>query len=107
MLAKLEASDFKGHENSDFEAFSDDGIVFLFRLKEVEIKRSISGHSHNTDLREPFSLFFKGPPGVNFSQGTVVLRHALFGDENVPVFMVAVGQDRNDPSSLTYQAVFN
>lgn len=107
MLAKLKASDFKGHENSDFEACSEDGNIFLFRLKEVVIKGSISGHSHEPEAREPFSLFFQGPPGIKFSQGTINLKHALFAGDHVPIFMVAVGPDRSNPSCLTYQAVFN
>ncbi|WP_027359886.1 DUF6916 family protein [Desulforegula conservatrix] len=107
MLAKLKASDFTGHENSNFEASADDGKIYCFRLKEVVMKKSISGHQFENMNREPFSLFFQGPEGVRFSQGTIGLRHTLFGSEEVPVFVVAVGTDQANPLCLTYQAVFN
>lgn len=107
MLAKLKASDFMGHENSDFKLCSDDGKIFCFRLKEVLIKKSTSGHQFENQEREPFSLFFQGPQGVKFSQGTINLRHFIFGDDPLPIFLVAIGIDRNDPTCLTFQAVFN
>ena len=52
--------------------------------------------------QQPFSLVFRGPTGVTFSQNTYRLKHALLG--SLDIFLVPIGPD---DEGMCLEAVFN
>jgi len=52
--------------------------------------------------RDPFSLFFHGPPAPLVAQGVHHLEHPTMGE--LDIFVVPIGADQD---KIVYQAVFN
>ncbi|MEC8082920.1 MAG: hypothetical protein VXY99_16375 [Pseudomonadota bacterium] len=106
MIDQLTLDNFQGREGSSFWAMTDQGNEVAFILKEVEPLTVHANHPMGETARAPFSLLIKGPQGVALEQGLIDFRNEIFGDERVPIFIVAVGKAEED-GCLTYQAVFN
>ncbi len=106
MLDKLTVELFQEKEGSAFWAKSDQGESVAFTLTEVEALPEHRGHPLGEHARKPFSLIMQGPEGVRLDQGTVGLTHEVF-DEELPFFLVAIGESEDKPGCLIYQAVFN
>jgi hypothetical protein len=92
----LSAEDFLPYVGERFEASGGDPEVPLtLRLIQVENMGKRSGG------REPFSLFFEGPPSPSLQQSILRVANAKFGE--IEIFLVPIG---TSPNGLRYQAVF-
>lgn len=103
MLDRLTKEDFSPLVNEAFVATDVDGREYAFTLSEVDDTRYQKAPKAR---RTPFSLIFRGPEGVAFSQGTIPLFHPGLGEAPLPIFLVPVGADRGDTPRLMYQAIF-
>jgi hypothetical protein len=89
---------FSPHVGQKFRLAQEGGEALEMELVEAEALRSHPG----APRQDPFSLVFRGPPGVNLGQGMQTLTHPETGE--VALFLVPVGQSGQ---SVLYQAVFN
>ncbi len=103
MQDRLTHHDFAPHIAQTFE-LSLDGQSLPLTLEEVKYLRK----GHREDLRDQFSVVFKGPAEPLLPQHTYELRHESMGE--LPLFLVAVGREegRNHETDrpVLYEAVF-
>lgn len=89
---------FSPHVGQAFRLVPQGGDPLEMELVEAEALRSQPG----APRQDPFSLVFRGPPGVNLGQGMQTLTHPETGD--VLLFLVPIAQSGE---SILYQAIFN
>jgi hypothetical protein len=85
----------------DFEPLT--GKVFL--SGEVALTLHLAkelGHQRQGSLRKPFSLLFRGPPGLRAPQGIYRLKNETLGELEIFITQVADG-----PQGADFEAVFN
>ena len=95
-LARASADDFTPHVATTFLLEAGDYIRFPLRLDGVERLRGAPGR------REPFSLFFEGPPEARLPQRIYRLEHDTMGQMEIFLVPIAASAD-----SVCFQAVFN
>jgi hypothetical protein len=98
MLEALTAASFETHAGSEFALRLGDANVTLV-LAEITRFPVQSG----APRAEPFSLVFKGEPGVNLPQQIHSLEHPAFG--RLDLFLVPIGPAPS--GEMRYEAVFN
>ena len=94
-LSTLTADDFSKQVNTVF-TFHDGNREGQLTLMSVSTVPGRSGK------RQPFSLVFRGMPGVIFPQRMYSLDHASMG--RLPIFIVPIGADAG---STQYEAIFS
>jgi hypothetical protein len=92
----LSADDFEPWQGDTFAVTVDGAEPLDFVLSEV---RRVVGPA---GVRDPFSLFFHGPPALLVAQGIRHFEHPTMGD--LDIFVVPIGADEE---KIVYQAVFN
>lgn len=96
-LAKVTRQDFSACLDQDFEIVFSDGTL---SAKLVEAKQW--GSDQPANVRQPFTLTFRGAGNVRLPQGTYKMRNAQLGE--MEIFIVPIAGDAN---SSTFEAVFN
>jgi len=89
----LSPETFRPHVGSDF-CIIDAGPPVVLRLDRLET------HARQAHVRDPFSLFFLGPPGDVLPQRTYRMEHKM---GTLDVFLVPIAADEN---GVIYEAVF-
>ena len=102
-LSALTYETAKQLEGSTFNVELADGTSLPMKLEEVlryetRQRRTVRGR---TPRREPFSMYFAGPPRPILAQAIYTLRSATVSFENL--FIVPLGQD---DEMTEYEAVF-
>jgi len=99
-LADLTLETFEPLVGTTFKVTAPDGASAELKLTEVA-KRMERVRSKRL-TRQPFSLFFEGPPGVMLRQHTYEFEHPQL-DGTLTIFVVPVGQLGD---GYEYEAVF-
>ena len=94
MADTLDRTFFESHLREDFQV---DGGPIALKLVECNRMKSQSG-----ELREPFSLLFRGPAESMLPQRSYALSNERTGQ--IEIFLVPVARDA---AGVTYEAVFN
>jgi hypothetical protein len=102
-LSTLTYETAKALEGTAFEIELADGTIISMKLDEVlpyetRERRRPRGH---TPRREPFSMYFAGPPTPILPQAMYTFRHETHTIEKL--FIVPIGQDGD---ATEYEAVF-
>lgn len=106
MLESLTIDHFKGQEGSCFTSKLENGDTLDFKLTHVSVSPSAKHIDPESDQKVPFNLTIQGPENVNMPQGMLSFTHPAFEGE-LPIFIVALEHDKDNPNRLIYQAVFN
>jgi len=96
---------FENQEGSFFTTHTESGEAFNFQLISATASPFTKDKQENTNQRTPFSIVLQGPENINFSQGTLNFSHPIIEGE-IPIFIVAIENDKDHPNRLIYQAVF-
>ena len=97
VLESLTISDFAPRVGELFSIGGADGVSFEAELVEA----TPVGEAARPGRRVPFSLVFRGPPGVVLPQRIYRVDHPDLG--GLDIFLVPIGPDA---SGMRYQAVF-
>lgn len=97
----LTYSDAKAVEGQEFTLAAGDGPVLSVRLTSV---RALDRRARADRFPDPFSLYFKGTPGVHCQQGIYRLENAVLG--RLEIFISPIGRDA-ETGEFLYQAIFN
>ncbi|MBC7906670.1 MAG: hypothetical protein H7Y60_07990 [Rhodospirillaceae bacterium] len=103
-LATVTYADFEAHLNKAFAVEYQEGN-WSFTLSHG---RQREGNAPPNAKRQPFSVFFAGPPGLNLGQGNMLFSNPDFGRMTafaVPVGLVDAALGDNSP--IYYQLCFN
>lgn len=98
-MSILTVDDFRDKQGESFEMIFADGTLGLTLTKIT----ALPNHDYAGKIRDPFSLFFDGTPGVLCPQAIYLLRHQSGWEAQVFLVPVAGTPD----NVYTYQAVFN
>ncbi len=99
MPESIERATFVPCLHQAFTLETEDGPVAL-ELVEVE---ALSEATRAPEGREPFSLIFLGPKGLQIEQSIYTLTHREIGD--IELFLVPLGPDLEN-QGLRFEAVF-
>ena len=99
MLDKLQASDFSKCLNQKFHIRLEGREPLETELIDV---RSHSRSGDDPEVRQPFSVLFRGPADLQLTQGTFSLENETLG--KLDLFLVTIGPDKE---GMVHEAVFS
>lgn len=91
----------KAVEGQDFTLAAGDGPVLDVRLMSV---RALDRRARPDHFPDPFTLYFKGTPGVYCPQGVYRLENPILGA--LEIFISPIERDA-ETGEFVYQAIFN